>query len=104
LGATVAAGDTVDQHWLIKFLEHRIGDKRILRLIQKWLKVGVLEDRIVTASETGTGQGAVISPLLANIYLHYVFDLWAEQWRKREARGEMIMVRYADDIILGFRA
>jgi RNA-directed DNA polymerase len=104
LGATVAAGDTVDQHWLIKFLEHRIGDKRILRLIQKWLKVGVLEDRIVTASETGTGQGAVISPLLANIYLHYVFDLWVEQWRKREARGEMIMVRYADDIILGFRA
>jgi group II intron reverse transcriptase/maturase len=94
--------DTVDQRWLIKFLEHRIGDKRILRLIQKWLKVGVLEDRIVTASETGTGQGAVISPLLANIYLHYVFDLWAEQWRKREARGEMIMVRYADDIILGF--
>jgi hypothetical protein len=87
---------------LIKFLEHSIGDKRILRLIQKWLKVGVLEDRIVTASETGTGQGAVISPLLANIYLHYVFDLWAEQWRKREARGEMIMVRYADDIILGF--
>ena len=94
--------DTVDQRWLIKFLKHRIGDKRILRLIQKWLKVGVLEDGIVTRSETGTGQGAVISPLLANIYLHYVFDLWAEQWRKREARGDMIMVRYADDIILGF--
>jgi RNA-directed DNA polymerase len=94
--------DTVDQRWLIKFLEHRIGDKRILRLIQKWLKVGVLEDGIVTPSETGTGQGAVISPLLANIYLHYVFDLWAEQWRKREAQGVMIMARCADDIILGF--
>ena len=93
---------SVDQRWLIRFLEHRIGDKRILRLIQKWLKVGVLEDGIVTVSETGTGQGAVISPLLANIYLHYVFDLWAEQWRGREAQGDMIMVRYADDVVLGF--
>jgi RNA-directed DNA polymerase len=83
-------------------MEHRIGDKRVLRLIQKWLKVGVLEDGIVTQSETGTGQGAVISPLLANIYLHYVFDLWAEQWRGREARGDMILVRYADDVVLGF--
>jgi RNA-directed DNA polymerase len=94
--------DSVDQRWLIRFMEHRIGDKRILRLIQKWLKVGVLEDGVVTVSEAGTGQGAVISPLLANIYLHYVFDLWAEQWRGREARGDMIMVRYADDIVLGF--
>ncbi len=94
--------DSVDQRWLIRFLEHRIGDKRILRLIQKWLKVGVLEDGIVAVSETGTGQGAVISPLLANIYLHYVFDLWAEQWRRREAQGDMIMVRYADDVVLGF--
>ncbi|HEX4740198.1 MAG TPA: group II intron reverse transcriptase/maturase [Caulobacteraceae bacterium] len=94
--------DTVSQTWLIKFLEHRIGDRRILRLIQKWLEAGVLEDGIVTASETGTGQGAVISPLLANIYLHYVFDLWAEQWRGREAKGDMIIVRYADDIVLGF--
>jgi RNA-directed DNA polymerase len=94
--------DSVDQRWLIRFMEHRIGDKRILRLIQKWLKVGVLEDGVVTISEAGTGQGAVISPLLANIYLHYVFDLWAEQWRGREARGDMIMVRYADDIVLGF--
>jgi len=94
--------DSVDQRWLIRFLEHRIGDKRILRLIQKWLKVGILEDGIVTVSETGTGQGAVISPLLANIYLHYVFDLWAEQWRVREAQGDMIMVRYADDVVLGF--
>ena len=92
----------MDQQWLIRFLEHRVGDKRILRLIQKWLKVGVLEDGIVTVSETGTGQGAVISPLLANIYLHYVFDLWAEQWRGGEAQGDMIMVRYADKIVLGF--
>ena len=94
--------DTVDRTWLARFLEHRIGDKRILRLIQKWLKAGVLEDGVVNVSETGTGQGAVISPLLANIYLHYVFDLWAEQWRGREARGDMIIVRYADDIVLGF--
>ena len=94
--------DTVSQSWLIRFLEHRIGDKRIVRLIQKWLKAGVLEDGVVNVSETGTGQGAVISPLLANIYLHYVFDLWAEQWRGREAKGDMIVVRYADDIVLGF--
>jgi group II intron reverse transcriptase/maturase len=94
--------DTVSQTWLIKFLEHRIGDRRIIRLIQKWLKAGVLEDGVVSVSETGTGQGAVISPLLANIYLHYVFDLWAEQWRGREATGDMIIVRYADDIVLGF--
>jgi RNA-directed DNA polymerase len=79
--------DTVSQEWLIKFLELRIGDKRIVRLIQKWLKVGVLEDGVVTQSEMGTGQGSVISPLLANIYLHYVLDLWAEQWRRREATG-----------------
>jgi group II intron reverse transcriptase/maturase len=94
--------DTVSQEWLVKFLEHRIGDKRIIRLIQKWLKVGVLEDGIVTKSEMGTGQGSVISPLLANIYLHYVLDLWAEQWRRREATGDMIIVRYADDVVAGF--
>ena len=94
--------DTVSQEWLIRFVEHRIGDKRIIRLIQKWLKAGVLEDGVVTVSDTGTGQGAVISPLLANIYLHYVFDLWAERWRRREASGDMIIVRYADDIIVGF--
>jgi group II intron reverse transcriptase/maturase len=94
--------DSVDRSWLARFLEHRIGDKRIVRLIQKWLKAGVLKDGIVTTSETGTGQGAVISPLLANIYLHYVFDLWAEQWRKQEARGDMIIVRYADDVVAGF--
>ena len=93
--------DSVSQEWLIRFVEHRIGDKRIIRLIQKWLKAGVLEDEVVTTSDRGTGQGSVISPLLANIYLHYVFDLWAERWRRREAKGDMIIVRYADDIIVG---
>ena len=94
--------DTVSHDWLMRFLEHRIGDARILHLIQKWLKAGVLEDGVLTVSERGTGQGAVISPLLANVYLHYVIDLWAEQWRKREAKGDMIVVRYADDLVLGF--
>jgi RNA-directed DNA polymerase len=94
--------DTVSQDWLVRFVEHRIGDKRIVRLIQKWLRAGFLEDGIVTVSETGTGQGSVISPLLANVYLHYVFDLWAERWRRREATGDMIIVRYADDIVVGF--
>src|ERR1700741_5360029 len=94
--------DTVSQEWLIKFVEHRVGDRRIIRLIQKWLKAGVLEDGVVTASDQGTGQGAVISPLLANIYLHYVLDLWVERWRRREATGDMIIVRYADDFIVGF--
>jgi RNA-directed DNA polymerase len=94
--------DEVSQEWLVRFLEHRIGDKRIIRLIRKWLKAGVLEDGSVTISERGTGQGSVISPLLANIYLHYVFDLWAERWRRREGTGDMIIVRYADDILVGF--
>jgi RNA-directed DNA polymerase len=93
---------SVSQDWLIRFLEHRVGDKRILRLIRKWLKAGVLEDGVVTVSDRGTGQGSVISPLLANIYLHYVFDLWAERWRRQEARGDMIVVRYADDLVAGF--
>ena len=93
--------DTVSQEWLIRFVEHRIGDKRIIRQIQKWLKAGVLEDGVVTVSDRGTGQGAVISPLLANVYLHYALDLWAERWRRREATGDMIIVRYADDIIVG---
>ncbi len=87
----------VSQSWLVRFLEHRVGDKRIIRLIQKWLKAGILEDGIVTVDDRGTGQGSVISPLLANIYLHYCFDLWAERWRRREAQGDMIVVRYADD-------
>lgn len=95
--------DSVDQTWLVRFLEHRIGDRRIIRLIQKWLKAGILEDGVVTVSDRGTGQGAVISPLLANVYLHYVFDLWAERWRRREAKGDMIVVRYADDIVVGFQ-
>jgi RNA-directed DNA polymerase len=93
----------VSQEWVVRFLEHRIGDKRILRLIQKWLRAGVLEDELLTIEETGTGQGSVISPLLANVYLHYVFDLWAARWRRREATGDMIMVRYADDIVVGFQ-
>jgi RNA-directed DNA polymerase len=95
--------DTVNHDWLIRFVEHRIGDPRIIRLIQKWLKAGVLEGGVVTSSEAGTAQGAVISPLLANIYLHYVLDLWAERWRRHEATGDMIIVRYADDFITGFQ-
>jgi group II intron reverse transcriptase/maturase len=94
--------DEVDQEWLVRLVEHRVGDPRIIRLIRKWLRAGVLEDGAVTVSARGTGQGAVISPLLANIYLHYVFDLWAERWRRREATGDVILVRYADDIIAGF--
>jgi group II intron reverse transcriptase/maturase len=94
--------DNVNQEWLIKFLEHRIGDERIIRLVRKWLKAGVLEDGQLTNSEMGTPQGAVVSPLLANVYLHYVFDLWAKQWRGRQASGHMIVVRYADDIVAGF--
>ena len=93
----------VSQEWVVRFLEHRIGDKRILRLIQKWLRAGVLEDAVVTIEENGTGQGSVISPLLANVWLHYVFDLGAERWRRREATGDMIMVRHADDIVVGFQ-
>ena len=87
----------VSQDWLVRFVEHRIGDKRIIRLIQKWLRAGILEDGVVTVDDRGTGQGSVISPILANIYLHYCFDLWAERWRRQEARGDMIVVRYADD-------
>jgi group II intron reverse transcriptase/maturase len=95
--------DEISQKWLIRFLEHRIGDRRIIRLIQKWLKAGVLEDGVVSVSDRGTGQGSVISPLLANIYLHYALDLWAERWRRREVTGDMIIVRYADDFIIGFQ-
>jgi len=92
----------VSQEWAVRFLEHRIGDKRMIRLIQKWFRAGVLDDGIVTIEESGTGQGSVISPLIANIYLHYVFDLWANRWRQREATGDMIIVRFADDLIVGF--
>src|SRR5499427_1350012 len=94
--------DTVSQEWLIRFVEHRIGDRRIIRLIRKWLKAGVLEDGVVSVSDKGTGQGSVISPLLANIYLHYTLDLWVER-RRREATGDVIIVRYADDFIIGFQ-
>lgn len=93
--------DTVNHDWLIRFLGHRISDRRVLRLIQKWLKAGVMEDGLLVSTSNGTPQGAVISPLLANVYLHYVFDLWAHQWRKRHAQGEIIIVRYADDIVVG---
>jgi group II intron reverse transcriptase/maturase len=94
--------DSVSQEWLVRFVEHRVGDKRIVRLIRKWLKAGILEDGTVTVSDRGTGQGSVISPLLANIYLHYVLDLWAERWRRHEATGDMVIVRYADDVVVGF--
>jgi group II intron reverse transcriptase/maturase len=94
--------DEVSKEWVVRFVEHRVGDRRIIRLIQKWLKAGVLEDGIVTVGDRGTGQGSVISPLLANVYLHYVFDLWAHRWRRREATGDMIIARYADDIVVGF--
>src|SRR6266404_4268643 len=95
--------DNLDKAWMIKFVEHRVADRRILRLIQKWLKAGVMEDGKWSDTETGTPQGSVISPLLANIYLHYVFDLWVDVWRKKCARGEVIVLRYAADIVLGFQ-
>ena len=95
--------DNLNHGWMKKFLEHRIGDRRILRLIQKWLRAGVSEEGEWSETVVGTPQGAVISPLLANIYLHYVLDLWVQRWRKQEAKGEVIMVRYADDFILGFQ-
>jgi RNA-directed DNA polymerase len=92
----------LDQSWLERFLEHRIADKRVLRLIQKWLRAGVIEDGDWSSTETGTAQGASVSPLLANVYLHYVFDLWADQWRRRHAQGDVILVRFADDYVVGF--
>src|ERR1700683_3098681 len=95
--------DHLSHDWLLKFVQHRVADRRILRLIQKWLKAGVLEEGEWKDTEMGTPQGSVISPLLANIYLHYVFDLWVDVWRKKCARGEVIVVRYADDIVLGFQ-
>src|ERR1017187_3892148 len=102
--------DKIDQGWLVKFVEHRIGDKRVVRLIQKWLKAGVMEDGQWSETKEGSPQGSVIpglrvrsgSPILANLYLHYVLDLWAEAWRKKLARGEVMIVRYADDAVLGF--
>jgi RNA-directed DNA polymerase len=87
---------------MVKFIEHRVADRRILRLVQKWLRAGVSEAGEWSKTEVGTPQGSVASPLLANIYLHYVFDLWVRHWRKHHATGDMIVVRYADDIVVGF--
>jgi group II intron reverse transcriptase/maturase len=95
--------DEIDHAWMLRFLEHRVADRRLLRLIRLWLTCGVIENGTRVAAERGTPQGAVISPLLANIYLHYVLDLWAHQWRKQHAAGEVIVVRYADDSVFGFQ-
>jgi RNA-directed DNA polymerase len=95
--------DAMSHSWIIRFLEHRIADKRILRLVAKWLKVGIVEDGRVTRGTRGAPQGAVVSPLLANVYLHYVYDLWAHRWRQTKASGDMIVIRYADDTIVGFQ-
>ena len=95
--------DAIDHEWMLRFLEHRIADRRVLRQVRDWLKAGVLEDGKKTIMETGTPQGGNVSPLLANIYLHYVFDLWAHRWRKHKAKGDVIIVRYADDFVVGFQ-
>ena len=94
--------DTMKHEWIVKFLEHRVADERVVRLVQKWLSAGVLEDGKRTCSDEGAVQGGSISPLLANIYLHYVFDLWAQRWRNQPGRGDMIVVRFADDFVVGF--
>jgi group II intron reverse transcriptase/maturase len=99
----VASFDKVGHDHLEKFVRHRIGDERLVRLIQKWLKAGVIEDGQWFETKEGTPQGAVISPVLANLYLHYVLDLWVKAWRKKVARGDVIVVRYADDAVLGFQ-
>jgi group II intron reverse transcriptase/maturase len=96
--------DAIDHAWLVKFVEHRIADRRVVRLIQKWLNAGVLEDGKRMRVQEGTPQGGSASPLLANIYLHYVFDLWVQAWRKRRAHGDVIVVRFADDIVMGFQS
>src|SRR5271157_5064335 len=96
--------DNLSHEWAVKFVEHRVADPRILRLIQKWLKAGVSEEGQWSETKVGTPQGAVVSPLLANVYLHYVFDLWVEAWRKKEAKGDVIVVRYADDLVVGFES
>jgi group II intron reverse transcriptase/maturase len=95
--------DNLDKGWMIKFVEHRVADPRILRLIQKWLKAGVMEEGKWSEPQTGTAQGSVISPLLANVYLHYSFDLWVNVWRQKWAKGEVVVIRYADDSIAGFQ-
>jgi group II intron reverse transcriptase/maturase len=95
--------DTIDHGWMQRFLEHRIGDVRMVRLLMKWIRASVMEDGRLHEVEAGTPQGGIISPLLANVYLHHVFDLWATSWRKKHARGEMYIVRYADDLVMGFQ-
>jgi len=95
--------DKIEHEWMIRFVEHRIGDQRVVRLIQKWLKAGVMEQGQWSETKEGTPQGAVISPCLANLYLHHVLDLWVEAWRKKQAKGDVIIVRYADDAVLGFQ-
>jgi len=95
--------DAVDHRWMLRFVDRRVGDPRVLRLIGKWLKAGVSEDGQWSSTAVGTSQGATISPLLANVYLHYVLDLWVQAWRKRCARGEVYIVRYADDFVMGFQ-
>jgi group II intron reverse transcriptase/maturase len=95
--------DNISHEWLMKFLEHRIADRRMLRLLKKWLRAGVSEDGQWSPTKVGTPQGAVISPFYGNVFLHYVLDLWIHQWRKRHARGEVSIVRYADDFVIGFR-
>ena len=95
--------DTITHGWLVKFLEHRVADRRLLRLIQQWLRAGVSEHGQWSRTNVGTPQGAVASPLLANVYLPYVFDLWVQQWRTKFATGDVIVVRYADDFIVGFQ-
>ena len=95
--------DNMSHEWTVKFIEHRVADRRILRLIRRWLKAGVSEDGQWSETKLGTPQGAVISPLLANLYLHYVFDVWADVWRRKQATGDVIIVRYADDLVLGFQ-
>ena len=94
--------DTLSHDWLVRFVEHRVGDPRVIRLIRKWLKAGVMEEGVLTPTEAGTPQGSVASPLLANVYLHYTFDLWAQRWRQHHAHGNGSLVRYADDIVCGF--
>jgi RNA-directed DNA polymerase len=96
--------DNVSHEWVMKFIKHRVADRRMLRLTQKWLKAGVSEDGEWSETKVGTPQGSVVSPLLANVYLHYVFDLWIEAWRKKAARGDIIVVRYADDLVAGFES
>jgi RNA-directed DNA polymerase len=95
--------DAIDHGWLVKFIKHRIGDGRVLRLIQKWLRAGVMEQGKRLPTDIGSPQGATVSPLLANICLHYALDLWVQQWRGRHAHGDVIIVRYADDFLVGFQ-